>query len=64
MADRLSTKVILMETQITPRNDRICSRTEIVKVDKSIDEILGLMGASEEKIANIKMARYRTPSCV
>ncbi|GAB6106840.1 hypothetical protein [Fusibacter bizertensis] len=54
------TKVILMQTELNSNNDLVCKRSEIVKTDKDIDEILSLMGCSEKKIADIKKNRVRT----
>lgn len=53
------TKVILMQTELNHNNDLVCRRSEIVKTEKNIDEILSMMGCSEKKIADIKMNRFR-----
>ena len=58
------TKMILMQTELNNNNDLVCKRSEIIKTDKDIDEILSIMGYSKKKIADMRMNRIRTVSKV
>lgn len=53
------TKMIMMQTELNHKNESICKRTEIIKVDKTIDEIFTSLGCTEQKIADIKMNRFK-----